>query len=116
MYMYVYEVRYWCFVDVCLLVLTKCISVSTQCMCMYICFIYLPQTWSKLQTSGRKPPARLDHSTCVITGDHQLVIGGLGRQEVLSDVWLLDLTNGSWSEVLHVYVQYHRVCLVMCAS
>ena len=68
-------------------------------------FLYI-QKWSKVRTSGKKPPVRSYHTACVIdsniTGHHPLVIvvGGSGwNSTVLSDVWLLDVTDGSWSEV-----------------
>ena len=56
--------------------------------------------------SGKKPPGRYYHAACVIgdtiTGQHPLVmvVGGVGyHNAVLSDVWFLDVTNGSWTEV-----------------
>ena len=59
-----------------------------------------------MRTSGKKPPARLNHSACVIdshiTGHHPLlmVVGGMGDSfQVFSDVWFLDVTNALWSEV-----------------
>ena len=70
---------------------------------------YLTQQWSKVRTSGKKPPARLYHSACIIssdvTGHHPLlmVVGGVGDDlTVLSDVWFLDVTDGSWNEVVYV--------------
>ena len=36
-----------------------------------------------------------------------MVVGGYGSR-VLSDVWLLDVIDGSWSEVLY-YVHVHGV-------
>ena len=64
-----------------------------------------------MRTSGKKPPARSAHAACVIgdiiTGHHPLVmvVGGWGDGDtVFSDVWFLDVTNGSWSEVLYVHV------------
>ena len=61
------------------------------------------QNWSKIQTDGKKPPARMWHSACYMTGDNPvlMVVGGFGPSCGRSDVWLLDVTNGSWSEVLH---------------
>ena len=60
------------------------------------------QKWSKVRTS-QKPRGRAYHAACVIgsnTGHHPLVmvVGGFGGT-ALSDVWLLDVTDGSWSEV-----------------
>ena len=61
-----------------------------------------------MRTSGKKPPGRDYHSACIIysdiTGHHPLlmVVGGLGADETaLSDVWFLDLTDGSWHEVVY---------------
>ena len=64
-----------------------------------------------MRTSGKKPPARTQHAACVIgdiiTGHHPLVmvVGGDGHT-VLSDVWFLDMTNGSWSEVLYCMCEH----------
>ena len=67
---------------------------------------FLTQQWSKVRTSGKKPPARDWHSACIIdsdiTGHHPLlmVVGGVGNSlQVFSDVWFLDVTNALWSEV-----------------
>ena len=71
-------------------------------MYMYVCF---SQNWSKLETSGKRPPAREDHAACYIPGPTPgqrptlMVVGGCDS-ELFSDVWLLDFTNGSWSEVI----------------
>ena len=79
------------------------------------CTVLVPhfQHWSKVKTSGKKPPARVYHATCVLTGHpiHLAVVGGHGytnsewiafpEQTDFSDMWLLDMTNGSWSEVIH---------------
>ena len=69
--------------------------------------VLMSQNWSKLQTSGEKPPARSHHSVCCMTGANPtlMVVGGWVYVYVLSDVWLLDVTDGSWSEVLHAHVQ-----------
>ena len=69
---------------------------------------YLTQQWSKVRTSGKKPPARGYHSACIIssdvTGHHPLlmVVGGVVGGTVFSDVWFLDVTDGSWNEVVYV--------------
>ena len=80
--------------------------------CAYSVFftLLISQHWSKLQTSGKWPPPRNEHAACCIVGDHPqvMVVGGYGGC-ALSDVWLLDVTNGSWSEVLHVYAHVHGV-------
>ena len=68
---------------------------------------YLTQQWSKVRTSGKKPRARQYHSACIIssdvTGHHPLlmVVGGYAGT-VFSDVWFLDVTDGSWNEVVYV--------------
>ena len=72
--------------------------------------LLMSQIWNKLQTSGEKPPGRCYHSACCITGANPALMvvggfGGTGDGGVLSDVWLLDVTDGSWSEVLHAHVQ-----------
>ena len=54
------------------------------------------------------PPARNGHAACCIAGSLLMVVGGLSDGlNVLSDVWLLDVTNGSWSEVLHTHIHVH---------
>ena len=73
---------------------------------------YLTQQWSKVRTSGKKPLARSHHSACIIssdvTGHHPLlmVVGGVGDGTdgvtMFSDVWFLDVTDGSWNEVVYV--------------
>ena len=62
-----------------------------------------------MRTSGKKPSARSSHAACVIgdiiTGHHPLVMVVGGRADdrtVFFNVWFLDVTNGSWSEVLYV--------------
>ena len=72
----------------------------------------ISQHWSKVKTSGGRPPARSSHAACCIAGPlteqpHPLlmVVGGLdGGYEVLSDVWVLDVAQGLWSQVLHVCI------------
>ena len=69
------------------------------------------QHWTKVST-GEKPPARCSHTACCIAGpltgqEHPLliVVGGDGdRLKVLSDVWLLDVDKGVWSEVGMLYL------------
>ena len=82
---------------------------AVTCTCKYICIsvLLMSQNWNKVHTSGKKPPAREFHSACCITGANPtlMVVGGYGIGGALSDVWLLDVTDGSWSEVLHVHVQ-----------
>ena len=61
-----------------------------------------------MRTSGKKPPARHSHSASIIssdiTGHHQrlMVVGGAAGVTVISDVWFLDVTDGSWNEVVYV--------------
>ena len=65
----------------------------------------MSQQWTKVQIKGNKPSPRTYHTTLCIedphTGHHPLlmVVGGLGVGSVLSDVWLLDVINGLWTEV-----------------
>ena len=68
------------------------------------------QHWNKLNITGDKPPARMNHATCCIAGPitgqlHPLlmVVGGIG-DEVYGDVWLLDVDKGVWSEVSMLYL------------
>ena len=72
----------------------------------------ISQHWSKVETSGGRPPARDDHAACCIAGPltgqphpQLIVIGGRGDGvEALSDVWVLDVAQGLWSQVLHVCI------------
>ena len=72
----------------------------------------ISQHWSKVKTSGGRPPARGYHAACCIAGPltgqpHPLlmVTGGLDEgMEALSDVWVLDVAQGLWSQVLHVCI------------
>ena len=66
----------------------------------------MSQYWTKVQIKGKKPaPRNLPTTLCIEdphTGHHPLlmVVGGLGvGSSVLSDVWLLDVINGVWTEV-----------------
>ena len=84
-----------------------------HCVCV-CCYVYLmSQNWSKIQTSWKKPPVRIHHSACCMTGDHPvlMVVGGWNGALALSDVWLLDVTNGLWNEVLHDNVGCTCMCL-----
>ena len=57
--------------------------------------------------SAKKPPARFNHTACCIAGpltgqEHPILMvagGGGGISQVFSDVWLLDVDEGVWSEV-----------------
>ena len=65
----------------------------------------MSQCWTKVQIKGKKPARRFSHATLCIedphTGHHPLlmVVGGYGDGNVFSDVWLLDVINGVWTEV-----------------
>ena len=88
----------------------------------------MSQHWTKVQIKGNKPAPRRYHSTLCIedphTGHHPLlmVVGGWGvGGSVLSDVWLLDVINGVWTEVcvhfydlhllVHVHVYFKCTCM-----
>ena len=70
------------------------------------------QHWTKVGSGKKKPHARYLHTACCIAGpltgqDHPLllVVGGdAGGWDVLSDVWLLDVDKGVWSEVGMLYL------------
>ena len=70
------------------------------------------QHWTKVGSGKKKPPGRFSHTACCIAGpltgqDHPLllVVGGCaGGGEVFSDVWLLDVDKGVWSEVGMLYL------------
>ena len=60
------------------------------------------QHWTKVSSGKKKPPARHQHTACCIAGpltgqDHPLLLVVVGK--VFSDVWLLDVDKGVWSEV-----------------
>ena len=68
------------------------------------------QHWTKVGTGG-KPPARSLHTACCIAGpltgqEHSvlMVIEGWNGSKVFSDVWLLDVDKGVWSEVGLLYL------------
>ena len=64
----------------------------------------MSQHWTKVQIKGKKPAPRFYHTTLCIedphTGHHPLlmVVGGYDGS-ILSDVLLLDVINGVWTEV-----------------
>ena len=107
-----------------------CVHLLCMCICsnMYLqvhAYLLMLQNWSSIRTSGKTPPARADHSACYLTGDKAvlMVVGGYGipANGVLSDVWLLDVTDGLWSEVLHPHVintgcGCMLICMVMCTQ
>ena len=68
------------------------------------------QHWTKVG-SASKPPGRSYHTACCIAGlltgqEYPLlmVVGGIKEVDVLSDVWLLDVDKGVWSEVGMLYL------------
>ena len=68
------------------------------------------QCWMKVGIE-EKPPARCWHTACCIAGpltgqEHSvlMVVGGWNGWEVFSDVWLLDVDKGEWSEVGMLYL------------
>ena len=69
------------------------------------------QQWTKV-SSGKRPPARDSHTVCCIAGPltgqkHSvlMVVEGLGDGlKVFSDVWLLDVDKGVWSQVGMLYL------------
>ena len=73
---------------------------------------HISQHWSKVKTSGGRPPARSYHAACCIAGPltgqpHPLLMVICGQRsflEALSDVWVLDVAQGLWSQVLHVCI------------
>ena len=72
----------------------------------------MSQLWTKVHIKGKKPAPRTYHTTLCIedphTGHHPLlmVVGGVGSS-VLSDVWLLDVINGVWTEVYVHFLHLH---------
>ena len=80
----------------------------------------ISQHWSKVKISGGRPPARKYHAACCIAGPltgqpHPLliVIGGWGDGNVLSDVWVLDVAQGLWSQVLHVCISVVGLTIIL---
>ena len=62
------------------------------------------QHFSKMDTQGESCPEKRDSHAAVCLGyggDHPqlLVTGGCGSENVLFDVWLLDVQSGRWREV-----------------
>ena len=70
------------------------------------------QHWTKVGIGEKPPVPRSLHTVCCIAGlltgqQHSvlMVVGGLGNGlKVLSDVWLLDVDKGVWSEVGMLYL------------
>ena len=71
-----------------------------------------------VQIEGKKPAPRYQHTTPCIedphTGHHPLlmVVGGwrVGGS-ILSDVWLLDVINGVWTEVHFLTSKFTSTCI-----
>ena len=59
-----------------------------------------------MKTHGRKPSARRYHAACAIGNAGQaallMVIGGWDGKTAFSDVWVLNVSGGSWRKVRHV--------------
>mmetsp|Transcript_27095 Transcript_27095/g.59195 ORF Transcript_27095/g.59195 Transcript_27095/m.59195 type:complete len:337 (-) Transcript_27095:669-1679(-) len=53
--------------------------------------------WSNVETRGGPPPARHSHCAGCLADQCLLVYGGSGHQGTLSDVWLFNVDQGSWS-------------------
>ena len=77
---------------------------------MKLYFNMLMQHWTKV-VSGKKPPARCNHTAGCIAGpltgqEHPLLLVVEGQSDgvVFGDVWLLDVDNGVWSEVGMLYL------------
>jgi dynein heavy chain len=55
--------------------------------------------WSKIETSGRSPEPRSDHTAVVFNGTKMLVFGGFRSTNVrYQDVWILDSATDEWSQ------------------
>ena len=80
----------------------------------------ISQHWSKVKTSGGRPPARSSHAACCIAGPltgqpHPLLmVTGGGDFGALSDVWVLDVAQGLWSQVLHVCISTVGLTMYVC--
>lgn len=54
--------------------------------------------WTQLNPSGKKPSARFGH-TCVTCNNSKMIIyGGYDGKKLLSDIFIYDLFDNSWSE------------------
>ena len=68
------------------------------------------QHWTKVACE-KTPPGRESHTACCIAGpltgqEHPIlmIVEGGKEVEVFSDVWLLDVDKGVWSEVGMFYL------------
>jgi hypothetical protein len=59
------------------------------------------EEWSPMATGGTPPSARYGHSAvCDIARNRMIVFGGSNNQQIVGDVWSLDLgPNPTWSEL-----------------
>ena len=81
---------------------------------VYMCVsLDFSQHWTKLDTTGGpRPPVRRSHAACCIAGpltgqEHPLLLVGSGfGGGVLTDMWVLDVDRGVWSEVSGLIVWY----------
>lgn len=55
---------------------------------------------SLLETDGPSPPKRLSHSMSSLDNDRLITYGGEGEESILSDVWIYNLNEHHWREVL----------------
>ena len=81
------------------------ICVHYHAKCLHFRAFIIPQHLAKVHIKGEKPAARMYHTALCIehphTAHHPLLMveGGKGRRTALSDVWVLDVTDGVWSQV-----------------
>ena len=55
--------------------------------------------WDVVKTAGDVPPSRMHHTATVI-GNEMFVCGGIGHDEqVLADLWSLDLSSLLWKRI-----------------
>ena len=106
-YMFMCITEYMCFrlyIHVCTCVCVRALYILYASTCSIS--LFSSQEWRKLQTSEKTPQARRSHTASVITGHppQLMVVGGWGGR-VFSDVWILVVAEGRWSEVLHAHVQ-----------
>lgn len=53
-----------------------------------------------MRTDGPAPPKRLSHSMSSLDSDRLITYGGEGKESILSDVWVYNLNEGHWREVV----------------
>jgi hypothetical protein len=54
----------------------------------------------ELSTDGPVPPIRLSHSMCALDDSRLITYGGEGKECILSDVWVYNLLESHWREVV----------------